>query len=127
MKKLLILFLTITTLSSCKNDSKSETVENDELTLIQGEFVYYADAAVIQSHQDVYGVIINEKMHDLDNNVKPYKVEITDMVPVEIKGKIIPKPEGEEGWPYRIEIIEILNVSKPDPNKNDVVKLGGQE
>jgi hypothetical protein len=127
MKKLLILFLTITTLSSCKNDSKSETVENDELTLIQGEFVYYADAAVIQTHQDVYGVIINEKMHDLDNKVKPYKVEITDMVPVEIKGKIIPKPEGEEGWPYRIEIIEILNVSKPDPNKNDVVKLGGQE
>lgn len=127
MKKLLILLLTITTLSSCKNDSKTETIDNEELTLIQGDFVYYADAAVIQTRQDVYGVVIDEKMHELDNQVKPYKVEVTDMVPVEVRGKLIPKPEGEEGWPFKVEIIEIIKVSKPDPNKNDVVKLGGQE
>lgn len=127
MKKLLILLLTITTLSSCKNDSKTEPIDNEELSLIQGDFVYYADAAVIQTRQDVYGVVIDEKMHELDNQVKPYKVEVTDMVPVEVRGKLIPKPEGEEGWPFKVEIIEIIKVSKPDPNKNDVVKLGGQE
>ncbi|TYA60090.1 hypothetical protein [Formosa maritima] len=127
MKKLFILLLTITTLSSCKNDAKTETVDNNDLTLIQGDFVYYADAAVIQTRQDVYGVIIDEKMLELDKQVKPFKVEITDMIPVEIKGKLIPKPEGEEGWPFRVEIVEIIKVSKPDPNKNDVVKLGGEE
>ena len=131
MKKLFILLLTITTLTSCKNDSKTEDSkvenENTELTFIQGEFVYYADAAVIQTHKDVYGVVIDEKMHELNNQVEPFKMEITDMVPVEIRGKLIPKPEGEEGWPFKVEIKEIIKVSKPDPNKNDVVKLGSQE
>jgi hypothetical protein len=46
------------------------------------------------------------------------------MVPVEIRGKIIPKPENEEGWPFRVEIKEILNVSKPNPQKNEVIKVG---
>ncbi|MFL0353373.1 hypothetical protein [Xanthomarina sp. GH4-25] len=136
MKKVFILILTVATFISCKNDSKTETVEtengkaafqHDGLTLLKGEFVYYADAAVLQTTQEVYGVVINEKMHELDNQAKPYKLEATDMVPVEVKGKIIPKPEGEEGWPFRVEIIEIIKVNKPDPNKNDVVKLGGQE
>ncbi|PWK20342.1 hypothetical protein [Xanthomarina spongicola] len=131
MKKLFILLLTITTLTSCKNDSKTEDSkvenENTELTFIQGEFVYYADAAVIQTRKDVYGVVIDEKMHELNNQVEPFKMEITDMVPVEIRGKLIPKPEGEEGWPFKVEIKEIIKVSKPDPNKNDVVKLGSQE
>ena len=45
------------------------------------------------------------------------------MVPVEIRGKIIPKPENEEGWPLRVEIKEILNISKPKSEDN-IVKLG---
>jgi hypothetical protein len=128
MKKLLILFLAITTLNSCKNDSKTETVdaENSDLTLLTGDFVYFSDAAVLQTPTEVYGVVIDEKMHELDNMVKAYKVESTDMVPVEIKGKIIPKPDGEEGWPFRIEIKEIIQVSKPDPNKKDII-LGTEE
>jgi hypothetical protein len=128
MKKIFILLVTVTTLYSCKNDSKTETVdtENIELTLLTGDFVYYADAAVLQTPTEVYGVVINEKMHELDNQVKSYKQTDTDMVPVEIKGKIIPKPEGEEGWPFRIEIKEIINVSKPNPNKKDII-IGTEE
>jgi hypothetical protein len=123
MKKIVFLFLTITTLYSCKNDSKTETADtdNENISLLSGDFVYFADAAVLQTATEVYGVVIDEKMHELDNMVKAYKVESTDMVPVEIKGKIVPKPEGEEGWPYRIEIKEIVQVSKPDPNKKDII------
>ena len=133
MKKLIFLLALAVTFTSCKNDSKTTSTEdqadvvNNELTLLKGEFVYYADAAVLQTSSDVYGVIIDEKMHELDNQAKAYKVDHTDMVPVEIKGKLIPKAEGEEGWPFKVEIIEIIKVSKPDPNKNDVVKLGGAE
>ncbi|WP_417290556.1 hypothetical protein [Corallibacter sp.] len=142
MKKTLVLLVFVAALFSCKNDSKSEVEnsetkieteangktakQNDGLTLLKGEFVYYADAAVLQTHREVYGVVINEKMHELNNQVKQYKQEDTDMVPVEIRAEIINKPENEEGWPHRVIIKEILSVEKPDPNKNDVVKLGSK-
>ena len=63
-------------------------------------------------------------MHELDKQVQPYKKLDTDMVPVEIKGKIFPKPENEEGWPFRVEIKEIVKVSKPKAGDNNVVTLG---
>ena len=123
-------------LTSCKNDSKSDkktddiesqeektTKQNDGLILLKGEFVYYADAAVIQTNSSsIYGVVINEKMHELDKLAQQYKNEPTDYVSVEIRGEIIPKPENEEGWPYRIDIKEIIKVSKSQ-NEDEVVKL----
>ncbi|GGG38673.1 hypothetical protein [Bizionia arctica] len=135
MKKTFILFLAITTFYGCKNDSKTESLEtdsdkleqqNDDLTLLMGDFVYYADAAVLQTQGEVYGVVVDEKMQELNEMVKAYKVEETDMVPVEVKGKIVSKPEGEEGWPFRVEIKEILYVTKPDPNKKDIILESGK-
>ena len=138
MKKVLFLLLITTAFLSCKNDSKKDAEkeiisadspektakQSDGLTLLKGDFIYFSDAAVLQTHREVYGVIIDEKMHELDKQVQQYKNETTDMVPVEIRGKIIPKLENEEGWPYRIEIKEILNVSKPNPQDNEVIKIG---
>ena len=115
MKKTILLVLVLSVFISCKDD---------ELTLLKGDFIYFADAAVLQTHKEVYGVIIDEKMHELNDQIQKYKVEVTDMVPVEIRGKITPKPEGEEGWPFRVEIKEILNVSKPNPQDNEVIKVG---
>ena len=133
MKKVFILLLSLSIFTACKKETKTKeitadsqektTKQSDGLTLLKGEFIYYADAAVLQTHKDVYGVIIDDKMHELDALAKKYKVEVTDMVPVEIRGKIIPKPEGEEGWPFRVEIKEILNVTKPNEKSNDVIKL----
>ena len=142
MKKGILFLFCITVLASCKktteNTSNTETQEktitasdkektakqNDGLTLLKGDFLYYADAAVLQTHKEVYGVVIDEKMHQLNSKVKDFKNEITDMVPVEIRGKINPKPEGKEGWPFVVEIKEILNVSAPKPERDDVIKLG---
>ena len=136
MKKIVVLLIITIAFISCKNNSKSNTEDipkdgitktakqSDGLTLLKGDFIYFEDAAVLQTHREVYGVIINEKMHELNELVKQYKIETTDMVPVEIRGKIIPKPENEEGWPYHIDIKEILNVSKPKPQDNEVIKVG---
>ena len=138
MKKIILLTFVLSAFINCKNDSKSnkekESIsiddsektekQSDGLTLLKGDFIYFADAAVLQTHREVYGVVINEKMHELDKQVQQYKIETTDMVPVEIRGKIIPKPENEEGWAFRVEIKEILNVSKPNPEANEVIKLG---
>jgi hypothetical protein len=136
MKKILLILITITAFMACKNDAKSELQEettdasqqrtekqSDGLTLLKGEFIYYADAAVLQTHREMYAVIINDKMHELDNMAKPFKKEATDFVQVEIRGKITPRPENEEGWDYRVEIKEILNV-KAAEKSNEVVKLG---
>jgi len=123
-------------LTSCKNHSKSDkktddienqeektAKQNDGLVLLKGEFVYYADAAVLQTNSSsIYGVVINEKMHELNKLAQQYKKEPTDYVSVEIRGKIIPKPENEEGWPYRIDIKEIIKVSKSQ-NEDEVIKL----
>ncbi len=136
MKKILLILLSITVFYSCKNDSKTETADepvealdgrtakqSDGLTLLKGEFVYYADAAVLQTHKEVYGVIIDEKMQELNDMAQKFKQESTDYVTIEIRGEIVPKPTNEEGWPYRVAIKEILKVTPSNPEDNNVVKL----
>ena len=140
MKKGIVFFLSILVFISCKNDTKNAPVnqekvitaddkektekQSDGLTLLKGEFLYMADAAVLQTHREVYGVVIDAKMHELAKQIQPLKKEDTDMVPVAIRGKISPKPEGQEGWPFLVEIKEIISVSPPNPESGDVIKLG---
>ncbi|MCO4821752.1 MAG: hypothetical protein KC469_06775 [Flavobacteriaceae bacterium] len=139
MKKVIFLLLIAVTGLSCKKEVKPEAAEDtivvedgktekqrDGLTLLKGEFVYYADAAVLQTHREMYGVVIDQKMHELDEMAKSYQKEATDFVQIEIRGKVIPKPEGEEGWPYRVEIKEILNVSAANPEGSKTIKLGNK-
>lgn len=139
MKNIIVAFIFVIAFTSCKNDKKSEAEsdnaesqveitakQGDGLVLLKGEFVYYADAAVLQTNlSSIYGVVINEKMHELDKLAQQYKKEPTDYVSVEIRGEIIPKPENEEGWPYRINIKEILSVNKSQ-FEEEVIKLESQ-
>ncbi len=143
MKKLIVIIFSITVLFNCKNESEKEVQnsntdekgivkeskektakQKDGLTLLKGEFLYMADAAVLQTRRDVYAVVIDAKMHELNDKAKAYKNEDTDMVPVVIRGKIFPKPENEEGWNFRVEIKEIISVTKPSKDDSDVIKLG---
>ena len=139
MKKLLFIVMILTVFIGCKNESKSEEntttsekpdntekteKQSDGLTLLKGDFIYFADAAVLQTHNELYGVVINEKMHELNEQAKQYKKADTDMVPVEIRGIITKKPENEEGWEFRVEIKEILNVSKPNPEGGEMITIG---
>ncbi len=120
-------------LVACKSEKKEEVNleenraksydQNDGFITMKGEFVYYADAAVFQTANEIYGVVIDDNMHQLEAQVKPLKKEATDMVPVTVRVRKFEKPEGEEGWPFRVEIKEILKVEAPDPNKEDVIKL----
>jgi hypothetical protein len=136
LRNLSVLILCVSLFMSCKNETKTEkdsvTVEdaslksydqNDGLITMRGDFIYFDDAAVLQTSNDIYGVVIDENMHKLNEQVQQFKTEDTDMVPVTVRVKKIAKPEGEEGWPFRVEIKEILKVEAPDPNKEDVIKL----
>ncbi len=136
MKKTFLLVFALIALGSCKNETKAEDknntidnsekieVENNELTLIKGVFIYIDDAAVLQTTEEVYTVIVDAKMHELNAEVQKYKTESTDMIPVEVKGKIIPRPENEEGWPFRVEIKEIITVSEPNPADGEMITIG---
>jgi len=136
MKKLVFLLALAIAFTSCKNDAKKENTETTEtadgrtakqkdgLTLLIGEFVYYADAAVLQTKNQIYGVILNDKVTEINKQAKAFKKEDTDFVMIEVRGEIKPKPEGEEGWDNQVDIKEILNISAIDTQAENVVKLG---
>lgn len=132
MKKILLLLIGLAVIS-CKettnnesgnSDATTELTTKDGLTLFAGEYIYYADAAVLQvGNNSIYGVILNEKSKELNAQAKKFKDDPTDGVLVQVRGLIVPKPEGEEGWPNNIEIKEIISVKKQDSDLNKAVIL----
>ena len=117
MKHLFIACLLLIGLSSCKNDvettqDNTEETVVDSIPTIKGEFIYIADAAVLKGDNFIYGVTMDAKAQELAERVKPLKREDFDMVPVEVKGKIMPNKETE-GWDEIVEIREIIKVSAP--------------
>ena len=54
---------------------------------------------------------------------EPLKDAPTDEVAVVLKVRVVKKPELEEGWENRIEIIDILKVSKVDVKDSTIIKL----
>ncbi len=122
MKHLFISILFLTIMFSCKkemNGNNDEPQASAKLTtvkdasVLQGEFLYYADAAVFTANAEVYGVIVDKKMHELNALVQKYKKSDMDAVLVQIKGDITPKKADEEGWANTIKITEIVSVLKP--------------
>ena len=129
MKKLVTVIILLSVFISCKTDkketqsqsTKTEATKSDELSL-NGSFIYYDNAAVLQTKEEIYGVITDSMMLALNEEAKKYKKEETDMVPVSVKAKISTKKDNTS-WEHKIEILEILNVSKPKPQDNQVIKL----
>lgn len=113
MKKTFFVAITLIAFLSCEKGD-----------ILKGEFVYYDGAAVLQTQDEIYGVLITDKMHELNKKAEAYKSEPTDMVQVEIRGKITNKKDEKILWKNKIEIVEILNVIAPEEEDNNVVKLG---
>ncbi len=131
MKKTLIILVTFIAFSCKKEASEKittpkETVEvlkeDSSIKTLEGEFLYYADAAVLKTKTEVYGVVLDAKMQELANQVAPLKKSDTDMVVIVIKGKIVPKDANEEGWPFNIIIKEIIEVKQVAKNDSIIIK-----
>ena len=99
---ILILFV------SCSTSSKKEP--NDPM--FNGEFLYLADAAVLNTGSEIYGVVINDKMHELNALCSTMKRDEYDMIQVYIKGVITDNPE-EDGWEKIIRITSIDSIANP--------------
>ncbi|WP_396602826.1 hypothetical protein [Algibacter sp. R77976] len=141
MKKIVFIVLTLIVITSCKNDTKSEqnqdiivsedsektAKQSDGLTLLKGEFVYYDGAAVLQTHAEIYGVLITDKLEELNKQAQQYKTEPTDMVLVEIRGKITNEKDDKILWENKLEVVEILNIKPTPKEEKNVIKLGNQQ
>ena len=138
MKKLLFTSMVFIAFISCKNEAKSEQKEdigtsnteertakqNDGLTLLKGQFVFYDGAAVLQTHANIYGLFVTDKLKELNQLAEKYKKEPTDLVEVEIRGKITNQKDEKILWENKVEVAEILSVNPIPEDENNVVKLG---
>jgi len=126
MKKLGILVLCISLFVSCKNNNKStETIyQDDDLTLLKGEFVYFDGAAVLQTNHEIYGVFLTDKLEELNQQAEALKNNKTDMVTVEIRGKVSQKKDAKILWDNKVEVLEILSVKPTNQNNESLIKLG---
>lgn len=124
MKKIVVLIALVIAVASCKDKATSQdqeliTTKNSNLAVYKGEFIYTTDAAVLKGKDFIYGVTIDDKMHELAKKVAPAKKDDYDMVPVVVTGTLANKPEGSEGWDEILTIVDIVQVSKT-PAKADV-------
>lgn len=133
MKKSLFLVFILMAFTGCKNDSKSPIVgdadRDDQLDVreLTGNFIYFDDAGVLQTKSELFGVIEDEKAQELIKRAEPLKDQPTDEVNVTLKVKVSEKPKHEEGWDNRVEIIEIITVTKVEEKNSNDIKLRSQE
>ena len=135
MEKVFFIVLVLLSFSSCKDEKKTDknqetinieksdkvTAQGNSLTLLKGEFVYYEGAAVLQTNTEIYGVFVNDKMLELNKLAEKYKTAPTDMVNIEIKGKISNKKDDKILWENKVEIIEIINITQTTKENNNAI------
>ena len=114
-------------LTNC-NGTGEKNIEEVEANLptgvevYRGDFIYLADAAVLTTQSEIYGVRIDEKMHDLDKAAQEHKKQSTDFVAVVVTAKKFPKDPGTEGWPFILEIQEIVDVAPTDNSGTAIIQ-----
>ncbi|WP_405250993.1 hypothetical protein [Dokdonia sp. Asnod3-C12] len=123
MKKIVFLLIASLSLASC-NQKSTEDSSSTSYEVIEGEFIYLVDAAIIKGDSFIYGVALDNKMHELATIVKPLQRDEYDMVPVIIKGIINPKPINEEGWDFIVTIKEIVEVKAPTADTSIKLEAG---
>ncbi len=102
---------------SCQDDEQKElntepvtSNVQDSLEVLQGDYVYVADAAVLRGENFVYGVKQDSVAMLLSEKVSDLKSDDFEMIPVRVRAKIMANPRLE-GWDEIIEIKEILEIS----------------
>lgn len=136
MKKIVFILLAMVSFMSCKDNTKTEPTleenraksydQNDGYITIKGEFVFDADqnAAVFESpNGTIYSVVVDDNMHQLNKEVQPFKEHKYTSVPVTVRVKKFKNTNPNIKWEQALEIKEVLKVEKPNPNKEDVIKL----
>jgi len=109
MKKLVFLILFILSFG-CKNNS-------EQLSTIKGSYIFFEDAAVLQTKDEIYGVYMNEKTLELNEKAKALKAKTSEIIYVELKGNISTEEDEKIKWEKKFDIVEIISVSQKNKQK----------
>ena len=90
--------------------NKVVETKNNDLIILSGDYVFYNNAAVLQTNKNVYGIIINEKVNELNEKLSSIKKDEFDFVPVILKGRLKNKDKNDEGWSVKLEITDIVEI-----------------
>ncbi|MGC6525566.1 MAG: hypothetical protein ACON30_04735 [Flavobacteriaceae bacterium] len=113
MKKLVFLILFILSFG-CKNNS-------EQLSTIKGSYIFFEDAAVLQTKDEIYGVYMNEKTLELNEKAKALKAKTSEIIYVELKGNISTEEDEKIKWEKKFDIVEIISVSQKKQAKNTLI------
>jgi len=127
MKKLFGMLMLSLLSFSCQDEGRGELMEQrktekvpDSIQLLEGEFIYSEEAAVMRGDDFVYGVTLDSMSRVLSERIAPLKSDDFEMIPVKVKAQIRPNPR-QNGWEEMIEILEIVEV--PESGKvSDSIK-----
>ena len=112
-KTLILILLFSFSCNSKQNKVVSNEVietKNNDLIILSGDYVFYNNAAVLQTNKNVYGIIINEKVNELNEKLSSIKKDEFDFVPVILKGRLKNKDKNDEGWSVKLEITDIVEI-----------------
>ncbi len=116
MKKNLQLIIVLLFVAACTTQPKSKAES------ITGEFLFYDNNAVLNTGSEIYGVVVDDKLHELHAQVAPIQKDSFDMVQVYIKGMISKNPNAE-GWQEVITIKDIDSVAPSTPFENQMIEI----
>ena len=128
-----IILFALIALTGCKKENSQEQesklvpatpVADEQLRLIEGEFYYTDEAAVLKGKSFIYGIKRDLMAEELSERTAPKKRNEFDMIPVTIRGVIEPNPEvtaDGEGWKEIVVIKEIIKIA--DPTDEETIKI----
>ena len=106
--------------AACTTHPKTQT--KSEVKNVSGEFLFYDNAAVLNTGSEIYGVVVDDKLHELHAQALTVQKDSFDMVQVYIKALIFENP-NEEGWPQVVNVKEIDSVLPSVPLSNQMIEI----
>ena len=112
--KRLILYTLMILGCGCKNNPEN-------LTVLKGTYIFFEDAAVLQTPNEIYGVYLNDKAVELNKLAMSYIAGPSDEVIAELKGIISTDDHDKILWEKKFEIIEIVSTSTKKETKDTLI------
>ena len=112
--KRLVLYTLIILSFGCKN-------KPENLIVLKGSYIFFEDAAVLQTPNEIYGVYLNDKALELNKLARSFKANPSDAIIAELKGIISTEDHDTILWEKKFEIVEIISTSSKKETENTLI------
>ena len=116
MKTRLFVLISVLSLAACSTQTKEKS------EAIAGEFLFYSGAAVLNTGSEIYGVAIDDMLHELHSQAVSIQKDSFDMVQVYVKGVISDNPNSD-GWRKIVRLVEIDSVAPSSIIENQMIQI----